>query len=534
MVDGMVDAKDWQLSVRNADNELLGFVTGYTSLRLVVRHRRGGTWVLQAPEGSGAELLQPKTRLQIRRRSPSGGSTIVAEGYVNRLEDRIDESGRLLEVSGITDTGLLTDRLTLPAPWQSFNAQTADAYWSESGPAEFLIHRLVCRNAGMGAQGPRQQWDSRVGTSVRGNPQNGGAGWTDTSDGGVTWAGQTATIPSGSSARLRMTDALDLSTTDMATAVANVTVNGSCTLAISAYFNSTAAGAAPGQAGVVTETSVIHSASDVAASTLWVADAYRSRNAGKGWVRLEVGVQASGATRTATFNTGGGVWQKVFAGSTVKVNTRFKNLAQEVEELARAGNVSIYSDTLNGMPRLLVRAGVDKSGEIRLSRSLGNVLSHSTVLAAPEANVVLVAGEGEGTARVTRARVNTSSLTEWGRRIEKFRDARDVDAADTALLDQRGDEELAESARVAGWLVEATDNTGMQWPDDYQLGDVVAVVTREATSTDVVAAVEVLIDVDGVSVQPVLGSAELADNEPGLYAAVRELRRRLDDLEGRF
>ena len=530
----MVDAADWQLSARDANNDLLGFVTGFTSLRLVVRYRRGGAWTLLAPEGSGAELLQPKTRLQIRRRSLSGGSSIVAEGYVTRIEDRIDEAGRQFEVFGITDVGLLADRLTLPSPSQSFNAQTANAYWSESGPAEFVIHRLVTRNAGMGAQAPRRQWDSRVGTSVRDNPQKGGAGWSDTSDGGVSWSGQTATIPSGSSARLRMTDALDLSTTDMATAVANVTVNGSATLAIVGYFNSTAAGAAPGQAGVVTETSVIHNAADVQASTLWLAEVFRTRNAGKPWGRLEVGVQASGATRTATFNAGGGVWQKAFTGSTVKVNTRFKNLAEEVEELARAGNVTIYSDTLNGSPRLHVRSGVNRSEEIRLSRAFGNVLSYSTVLAAPEANVVLVAGEGEGTARVTRARVNSDSLTEWGRRIEKFRDARDVDAADTALLDQRGDEELAESARTAGWLVEAADNAGMAWPDDYAVGDIVSVLTRSVASTDVVAAVEVLIDADGVAVQPVLGSAELADNEPGLYAAVRDLRRRLNNLEGRF
>lgn len=556
-------AQGWQLAAKDAGNNLLGIISGYTSLRFVVRRHRGGTWQLTAPEGTGVELLAPGTRLQVRRQTPSrtltysqlaassttytalastysdyatigltpSGSTIVAEGYVTRIEDEINERGRVLEVSGITDTGLLADRLTLPTPWAEFTAQNVDAYWTESGPAEFIIHRLITRNAGLGALPDRQLIDSRVGTEVRVAPQKTAAGWTEVSTAGVTWAGNVATVNQNSTAAFRMTDAINLGTTDMATLVSHLDVSGECNFVLYGHFNTTAAGAAPGQAGVVTEQYL--GTKNTADRILWAAEAFRTRNSGKGWVRLQINVQAKGAQRTVEFLPEGGVFQKAMSGSTVTVNTRFKNLSEEVEELAQAGGVVIYSDTANDMPRVLVRAGVDRTDEIRLSRAYGNVLSYNTVQAAPAANVVMVAGEGEGTARVTASRSDTASQTEWGRRIEKFRDARDVDAADTTLLNQRGDEELEESARTSGWLVESIDNQGMRWPDNYDVGDEVTVLTRDVEATDVVAAVEVLIDRDGVVVKPILGSSELADNEPGLYAAVRDLRKRLEQLEGR-
>lgn len=517
----------WQIQALDGDGNLLGYVASFTRLRVQLRGRKGGTWELIAAAESGADKFTEGTRMRARR----GGITVT--GQALKVTREVNSKGRTVTVSGITDVGLLAHRITLPSPERAFTAQDQVAYWEESGPAGFLIHRLVCRNAGMGAQGPRQQWDSRVGTSVRGNPQKGGAGWTDTSDGGVTWAGQVATIPSASSARLRMTDAIDLSTTDMATAVANVTVNGSCTLAISAYFNTTAAGAAPGQSGVVTETSVIHRANDIgSAVTLWLADTYRTRNAGKTWVRLEVGVQASGATRTATFNAGGGVWTDPLVGGTARVSTRYANLAETVTELANQGAVYLSADAPDGMPRLLVSTGVDRSASVKLSTSLGNVTSHSQTYAAPKGNVVLVAGSGEGTARVLRTDFDSASQSEWGLRIEGFRDARDT--SDTATLDARADEWLTENAATAGLRVEAADVPGMTFGTDYDLGDAVSVVLGGAPITERVTSVEIVADSGETKVSPVIGSAELGEDAPSIYQLVRDLRRRISQLERRF
>jgi len=518
-------ATDFTAEALTATGDLIRPVTGWSSLQLLIRHRRGGTWTITGPASSGLTALTAGTRLRVRRRG-----TVIAEGYVTRIEDSRTDAGRFLTVSGINDVGLLADRLTLPTPQAAFSAQTADAYWTESGPAEFIIHRLITRNAGMGAHRGRQVLDSRVGTSVRASPLKTSADWTDVSTAGVTWSGNTATVNATSVAALRMTNALDIDD-DMATIVGQVVISGACNITIIAYSNTTAAGAAPGQAGVITNTFPIHLSANTGAQTFWAAEVMRQRVAGNPWVRLQINVQAIGATRTVTFLNTGGVYTKAQAGDTVTVNTRFKNLAEEVEDLATAGGVVLDSDTANGIPRLLIRAGTDRSDAVKLSRLYGNVIGSTTTTAAPKANTVLVAGAGEGTARVTTSRQDTASLTEWGRRVEAFRDARDT--SDSTTLDQRGDELLAESARTAGWNVDVIDAVGMAWPDAYAVGDTVAVVTGDVEVDDTVVGVEVTIDDSGEKVRPILGASELGDNEPGLYALVRDLRKRLEQLEGR-
>ena len=510
-----------------ANGNLRSIIGAWSSLQLVLRHRRGGTWTLSGPASSGLPVMTPATRVEIRR-----GGALICAGPVTRIEDERSEDGRTLTVSGIDDIGQLADRVTTPVPAAALTDQTAAAYWTDSGSAEFVIHRLVTRNAGLGARPARVLYDSRVGTSVRVNPGNGATGWTNASDGGVTWSGQTATVPNGEAMRLRMTNAINLSGSNFLTLASNLTVSGSSNITVNAYFNTTAAGAAPGQSGVVTELYVIHAAANISgATTLWAAEVLRPRESGKTWCRLEIGVGASGASRTVTLNAGGGVWQKAGVGSNVRVNSRFKNLADEVDELAAAGGVVLASDYSDSLPRLLVRAPTDRTASARLSRDYGNLLSSRTVLAAPSGTIVLVAGSGEGTARVIRTRENTQAATEWGRRVETFRDARDT--SDNTTLDQRGDEALLESARTAAWNVDVIDTPGMNWPDAYAVGDLVTVLTESVAVTDQVVAVELTYDEAGETVRPILGSSELADNSPDIYATVRRLRQRLDALERR-
>jgi len=303
-------------------------------------------------------------------------------------------------------------------------------------------------------------------------------------------------------------------------------------IAVTGYFNTTAAGAAPGQAGVVQELQLIHRSADIgAAVTLWAAEMFRTRNTGKSWCRLELGVQAVGAARTATVNGGGGVWTSPLVGSTARVSTRFANLAETVESLATQGGVFVGADSPNGLPRLTVTAGSDKSASVKLSTALGNVSRHSTMQSAPKGNVVLVGGSGEGTARVLRTDFDSASLAEWGLRIEGFRDARDT--SDTATLDARADEWLAENAATAGLRVESQDVPGMEYGTDYNLGDLVTVVLDGVTTTERITAVTLDLTAAGLSVKPIVGSAELGEDAPQIYPLVRDLRRRISELERR-
>ena len=527
----MVDT--WRIVALDSSGNVSGFVSAWESLTAVLRWRSPATWALEA-DAANVAMLSEGSRVAIYRRPAGLPEQLVTAGYVDRILVESDKDGDRAVASGVDVAGALAWRLVYPTPENPAGTQTTVARWSDGGPGSFLIHRLITRNLGMGASRLRMFADSRVGTAVRGNPQNGGAGWSDTSDGGVTWAGQTATIPSGSSARLRMTDAIDLSTTDMATAVANVSVSGSATLAVVGYFNATAAGAAPGQAGVVTETSVIHRAADIgSAVTLWLAEVFRTRNAGKSWVRLEVGVQASGATRTATFNAGGGVYTQAMAGATVAVSSRFANLAEEVEGLCRAGGVRLLGEFTEGRPKITASAPTDKTASVRFSTQLGNVRSWRTVKGAPRATRVAVAGAGEGEARIIRERANTAVEASWGRRVETFRDARDVDAAETATLDQRGDELLADQAQTAGFSVDVIDTPGMAFGSGYLVGDKVAVNIRGAVVDDFIAEVEIRADKNGTQIQPIVASAQLADSEPDIYARVSRVQNAINGLERR-
>lgn len=563
----------WQIQVLDANARLLGIVTQWSNLRVQLRGRKGGTWELTAPVltgdlarafvrytygqlgalfadyddyaaavatygaeaglgywqdlTTGAEGFDPGVRIAVRR---IGQATPVLTGYVTSVTSETTERGRTVTASGITDTGLLAHRLTLPTPWAEFTAQNVDAYWTESGPAEFIIHRLITRNAGLGALPDRQLIDSRVGTEVRVAPQKTAAGWTEVSTAGVTWAGNVATVNQNSTAAFRMTDAINLGTTDMATLVSHLDVSGECNFALYGHFNTTAAGAAPGQAGVVTEQYL--GTKNTADRILWAAEAFRTRNAGKGWVRLQINVQAVGAQRTVEFLPEGGVFQKAMSGATARVSTRFENLAEVVEEIATQGDVYLTADAANGLPRVLVRSGDDKSSSVRLSTAIGNVTSHSTTLAAPKGNVVLVAGGGTGTARTLRSEEDATSLNEWGLRIEGFRDARDT--TDTATLDARADEWITDNAATAGLKVEVTDVPGMSYGIDYTVGDKVQVLLDGVATTEAVKSVEINVDSSGTTVRPVVGSPELGEEAPGLYATVRDLRRRIAQLERRF
>ena len=524
----MVGPGSWSIRALSGAGALLGIATGWSSLRVQLRGRRGGTWELSGPltSSSGLDKFVPGTRILARN---IDRPALTVAGYVTSLIADTSERGRTVTVSGITDTGLLAHRLALPTPWAEFTAQTAAAYWTETGPAEFIIHRLITRNAGMGALPDRQIIDSRVGTEVRVAPQKTAAGWTEVSTAGVSWSGNVATVNQNSTAAFRMTDAVDIGT-DMATLVSHLDVSGECNFMLYGYFNTTAAGAAPGQSGVVVEQ--YPGTKNAADRILWAAEAFRARSAGKTWVRFQINVQAIGAQRTVEFLPEGGVYQKAVGGNTITVNTRFDNLADLTQELATQGDVYLSADTANGMPRLLVRAGVDKSASVRLSTAIGNVLSHSTTLSAPKGNVVLVAGGGEGTARTLRSEVDTVSLAEWGLRIEGFRDARDT--SDTATLDARADEWITENATTAGLKVEAVDTVGMTYGTDYEMGDRVEVILDGASTVQPVTSVEIVADANGTKARPVVGSSDLGEDAPELYATVRDLRRRISQLERRF
>jgi len=379
----------------------------------------------------------------------------------------------------------------------------------------------------------RQVVDSRVGTQV-GVDLGNVTGWTATTTGTVSWTGQTASLSANSSLTLATTDAINMGA-DMVTAVADVTLSGFVTVTVLGITNTTEAGAVFGGAGAAayTYSQVLPAGLGAVSARTLAGEVFRRIESGHDWIRVYFTFETGATARTVQFHPGGGVWRKTPGGDTVNVSSRFATLADEVESLCVAGGVRLSASFNGQRPVIEVSPPADKSASVRFSTDYGNVVRWRAVRGAPRATRVVVAGAGEGASREIRERSSGASETEWGRRVEVFRDARDVEAGQTATLDQRGDEVLADASRTSGFAVDVIDVPGVSFGADYVVGDKVSVNIEGSIQDDFIAEVEVRADKSGTSVKPVVASAQLADSEPELYARVSNIVSRMDGLERR-
>lgn len=216
-------------------------------------------------------------------------------------------------------------------------------------------------------------------------------------------------------------------------------------------------------------------------------------------------------------------------GSTVSTNLRYKNLLEEGRALARLGGVTF--DAMQEGAQIVVRfrVPVDRSRSVRFSDRNGGVTEGSYVLSAPTATAVLVAGQGEGAARNIIERTRAS---EWGRRVEVFKDQRDTDDADD--LEQSATEQLDEGAAGAGASFTAVEAPGLVYGVDYRLGDIVSVDMGSVTVAEPVRSVELSWDGHGRDVALVLGDHDSADDRaPKWVSKIKKLDARVRGMEVR-
>lgn len=217
-------------------------------------------------------------------------------------------------------------------------------------------------------------------------------------------------------------------------------------------------------------------------------------------------------------------------GSTVSVNTRYKNLLDEARTLARLGGVTFSAAQDANSTRIYCRfrEPVDRSRWVRFSRDDGGLTGGSYEFTAPTVTNVLVAGQGQGADRTIKE--HSASSGDWGMRIEQFQDRRDTD--DATELEQAGTETLAEGAASASASVEVEEIPGLVYGVDYQLGDTVLVDFGRAQITEPVRAVELSGDGFGRTAKLTLGDhAQDEDQDPAWVKHVRKLSRDLRRLE---
>jgi len=155
-------------------------------------------------------------------------------------------------------------------------------------------------------------------------------------------------------------------------------------------------------------------------------------------------------------------------------------------------NKSLVFEVIKGSDRS--QNNQNELPHVVFSDDFDNIVNSSYALNSENyANVILVAGEGEGTARIT---ASIDSGVSGLDRYETFTDARDIsqnkDTEDEItleeyieLLQERGQEALAEKVITEGFSGEVLSDITFQYGVDFFLGDTVTVVNKYGISKDV-------------------------------------------------
>ena len=219
-------------------------------------------------------------------------------------------------------------------------------------------------------------------------------------------------------------------------------------------------------------------------------------------------------------------------GTAVTGRARWQRLIDLLAELALAGGglgFRVSQPAVGGLS-FASYLPVDRAASVVFSLDLGNLAAFDYSAEAPEANYIVAAGGGEGTARTIREGQSSLSVAEWGR-VETFRDRRDT--TDVAELDQTIAEELAAQAERTALSVTPVDLEQMAYGSDYDLGDRVSAVVDGVQVVEVVRELRISLTRDDPDrVRPVIGTptrAQVLD----VFRRVRQVDSRVRDLERR-
>ena len=146
----------WRVEVRDTDLSLAGVCDVWTSLAVKLRHRRAGGWTLTLPAGHDQAALFTEGRGVIVW-APWSQDAPLLTGPLTKLTAVTPDATNpaMLTVDGIDDTAQLGDRIVLPDPTSDPDDQNAEAYYTVTGKAEYVLRDLVDVNCGHNALGAR-------------------------------------------------------------------------------------------------------------------------------------------------------------------------------------------------------------------------------------------------------------------------------------------------------------------------------------------------------------------------------------------
>lgn len=219
-------------------------------------------------------------------------------------------------------------------------------------------------------------------------------------------------------------------------------------------------------------------------------------------------------------------------GIVVKDQFRLQTVLEALQRLAATDpplGFRVIQNLGDTGPTFEVFEITDRTATVILSDERGTLGDYVYTVAASGGNVILVAGGGEGVARLFTTRTDPASIVAW-RRVEVFRDARDT--SDLVIMARRGDELLTSEAEKVTVEVVPISTEGTDFGVHYRLGDRVTTIVSGAAVSAVVSAVEISVGADGETVRPILSSTGRVAKIPFL-ATQRDLTSRLAQLETR-
>lgn len=211
-------------------------------------------------------------------------------------------------------------------------------------------------------------------------------------------------------------------------------------------------------------------------------------------------------------------------GSSFFYQTRFKNLAEELEKLSVSsglgwdvlfnGNSYIF-DVLEGKDLTSIQ---NINPPVIFSAEFDNVKSQKVIESALDyKNAAIVAGQGEGAEREVVFIGKATGLA----RNEVYIDARDIEEGGN-LLD-RGEQKLAEYARVESFETSVLTYGPFVYGQDWNLGDIVTVQNAKKTRTAHLRVTEVseVIEKDGYQLDAIFGQP--------MPTIIEKIKRELDE-----
>lgn len=230
--------------------------------------------------------------------------------------------------------------------------------------------------------------------------------------------------------------------------------------------------------------------------------------------------------RTVTLQT------DLLRGVTVKDQFRLQTVLEALQRLAATVppiGFRVIQNIGDTGPSFEIYVPADRTSTVVLSDERGTLGNYAYTVAASSGNFVLVAGGGEGVARIFTSRSDAASISAW-RRVEVFRDARDT--TDVLIMNRRGDEVLSDEAEKVTVEVSPLGTVGTQYGADYKLGDKIATIVAGAMVAAVVSAVDISVTAEGEQLRPILSTTGEVVRVPFL-ATQRDLTSRLSQLETR-